>query len=329
MRAALITFLAAMALSPAAAVAAPGDLDTTFNPNADSSVYSVGVQGDGKILIGGDFTTVGGQARNRVARLNADGTLDTTFANPNANDIVLSVGVQGDGKILIGGDFTTVGGQARQRVARLSGPSPPAAPTGVSAAAGQEQATVSWTAVTGQISGYTATASPGGQSCTTTTTSRTVTGLTAGTTYTFTVTAANEFGSGPASSPSNSVTPAGPTPTPTPTVSVSALKGKVSKKGAYLTSRVTVSGAGRIAQAATTSRRVGKGSKRRTKVTTRCRVSKTVAAAGTYTLKCNLGSKGRKALRKEALRLTVKTTLTPTAGAAVSKQRKLTLKRKR
>ncbi|MFM8562127.1 MAG: hypothetical protein ACKOB9_08540, partial [Solirubrobacterales bacterium] len=85
----------------------------------------------------------------------------------------------------------------------------------------------------------------------------------------------------------------------------------------------------RIAQAATTSRRVGKGSKRRTTTTTRCRVSKTVSAAGTYTLKCNLGRKGRKALRKEALRLTVKTTLTPTAGAAVSAERKLTLKRKR
>ncbi|MFM9126250.1 MAG: hypothetical protein ACKOTA_01525, partial [Solirubrobacterales bacterium] len=108
-----------------------------------------------------------------------------------------------------------------------------------------------------------------------------------------------------------------------------ALKAKVSKRGAYLASRVTVSGDGRIAQAATTSRRVGKGSNRRTKVTTRCRVSKTVSAAGTYTLKCNMGSTGRKALRKQAFKLTVKTTLTPTAGAAVSTERKLTIKRRR
>jgi len=46
------------------------------DPNADGSVFSVGVQGDGKILIGGAFATVGGQTRNGVARL--DGTTATT-----------------------------------------------------------------------------------------------------------------------------------------------------------------------------------------------------------------------------------------------------------
>jgi hypothetical protein len=155
-------------------------------------------------------------ARNYVARLNADGTLDTSF-NPNANNVVWSVAVQGDGKVLVGGGFGAVGGVARNYVARLLGTTPQVAPQGVRATAGQEQATVSWTAVTGQISSYTATASPGGRTCTTTTsTSCTVTGLTAGTAYTFTVSAANEFGSGPASSPSNAVTPTAPAGGSTP-----------------------------------------------------------------------------------------------------------------
>jgi hypothetical protein len=113
-----------------------------------------------------------------------------------------------------------------------------------------------------------------------------------------------------------------PTPTPPPaaTVSVASVKQKVSRKGAYLTSRVTVSGAGKISQRATT------GSKR---LTTRCRVSKTTTSASTHTLKCNLGSKGRRALKKGALKLTLRTTFTPTTAAAVTSERKLTIKRRR
>ena len=94
-----------------------------FDPNANGSVLVVVVQPDGKILIGGDFTTLspnGGAAvtRNRIARLNPDGTLDTAF-NPNANDLVFSIAVQADGKILAGGFFTSIGGQTRNRIARL------------------------------------------------------------------------------------------------------------------------------------------------------------------------------------------------------------------
>ena len=63
------------------------------------------MQPDGKILIGGSFTTVLGVTRNNIARLNTDGTLDTAF-NPNANDDVYSIAVQADGKILVGGVFT-------------------------------------------------------------------------------------------------------------------------------------------------------------------------------------------------------------------------------
>src|ERR1700682_6138513 len=95
-----------------------------FDPNANGTVYVVVVQPDGKILIGGDFTTLspnGGVAvtRNRIARLNPDGTLDTAF-DPNANGIVHSIAVQADGKILAGGQFTSIGGQTRNRIARLN-----------------------------------------------------------------------------------------------------------------------------------------------------------------------------------------------------------------
>ena len=87
---------------------AAGELDTGFNPNADTNLNGylsrLAVQVDGKVLIGGFFTTLGGVARNSIARLNADGSLDTGF-NPGtpAYNSVYSLAVQADGKVLIGG----------------------------------------------------------------------------------------------------------------------------------------------------------------------------------------------------------------------------------
>ena len=100
-----------------------GTLDTTFNSGmgANSSVESIATQVDGKILIGGGFTSYNGVARNHIARLNADGSLDTTF-NPGtgANNLVTSIAIQADGKILIGGWFTSYNGAARNYIARLN-----------------------------------------------------------------------------------------------------------------------------------------------------------------------------------------------------------------
>lgn len=101
-----------------------GTLDTTFQnglSGANDSVFPVAVQRDGKILIGGRFTSVNDVNRNSIARLNADGTLDVTFQNdlPGANDIVFSVVEQSDGKILIGGSFTAVNDVYRSYFARL------------------------------------------------------------------------------------------------------------------------------------------------------------------------------------------------------------------
>ncbi|MEM6316297.1 MAG: delta-60 repeat domain-containing protein, partial [Bacteroidota bacterium] len=75
------------------------------------------------VLIGGDFTSVDGTSRNSIARLNADGSLDTSF-DPRfgATSFVRSVAVQSDGKVLIGGQFTT-NGTSIDRIARLNNPS--------------------------------------------------------------------------------------------------------------------------------------------------------------------------------------------------------------
>ncbi|MEO8625977.1 MAG: fibronectin type III domain-containing protein, partial [Candidatus Limnocylindrales bacterium] len=87
----------------------------------------------------------------------------------------------------------------------------PDPPTAVSAVAGNAQAQVSWSAPAtnggSPISAYTVTSSPGARTCTSATLGCTVTGLTNGTSYTFTVVATNALGDGPASASSASVTP--------------------------------------------------------------------------------------------------------------------------
>lgn len=93
--------------------AAPGDVDPTLNAgNISSGFGSAGIrivvlQPDGKILIGGFFDSVGGVTRQAVARLNSDGTLDTTFVSPfvvAANiPVIHNMVVQPDGKILVAG----------------------------------------------------------------------------------------------------------------------------------------------------------------------------------------------------------------------------------
>jgi uncharacterized delta-60 repeat protein len=95
--------------------------DTNFMEivGASSSVFCLALQSDGKTLVGGDFSTLGGAARNYIGRLNADGTLDTSF-NPGANRRVNSLLVQPDGKVLVGGNFTRVAEQGHTNIVRLN-----------------------------------------------------------------------------------------------------------------------------------------------------------------------------------------------------------------
>ncbi len=102
---------------------ADGSLDTSFDPNpaADSFVQTVAIQSDGKIVIGGNFTSINGVGRSRIARLNADGTLDTSFdPGSGANNQVLTILIQPDGKIIAGGQFTSYNGSGRSRIARIN-----------------------------------------------------------------------------------------------------------------------------------------------------------------------------------------------------------------
>ncbi|MEI6178947.1 MAG: cadherin-like beta sandwich domain-containing protein, partial [Verrucomicrobiota bacterium] len=106
-----------------------GSICDGFNPGVEGGdrsgwrVSTMTVQADGKILAGGNFTTLGGQPRNHIGRLNSNGTLDTTF-NPGISmaqgDQVFALAVQTDGKILVGGEFTTLAGQARAHLGRLN-----------------------------------------------------------------------------------------------------------------------------------------------------------------------------------------------------------------
>ncbi|MBI3239076.1 MAG: T9SS type A sorting domain-containing protein [Flavobacteriia bacterium] len=105
-----------------------GSLDPTWNVGGTGAtnssygaVYDIAVQPDGKIIIVGDFTKYNGVTKNRIARLNTDGTLDVTF-NPGTglNNLVGTIVLLPDGKMLVGGSFTTVNGLACAGIARLN-----------------------------------------------------------------------------------------------------------------------------------------------------------------------------------------------------------------
>ena len=99
---------------------ADGTLDTDFNPNAGNFVNSIAIQSDGKILLGGFFTTIGGVGRNRIARLERDGRLDQTLNLNTVGSFVTGTAIQPDGKIIIGGTFASVLGTSRNYIARLN-----------------------------------------------------------------------------------------------------------------------------------------------------------------------------------------------------------------
>ena len=99
---------------------ANGTVDTTWDPNVNDTaegadIIALARQSDGKILVGGNFTTINALARLRVARLNTDGSLDTSF-NPEPDNQVNALVVQSDGKIVIAGTFSRVGEIGRAHV---------------------------------------------------------------------------------------------------------------------------------------------------------------------------------------------------------------------
>lgn len=100
-----------------------GSKDSTFNIDSgfNGVVDTVAIQSNGKILVGGRFTQFTGSTANKIIRLNANGTKDSTFnIGSGFNDEVLRIKVQTDGKILVGGWFTQFTGSTNNRLIRLN-----------------------------------------------------------------------------------------------------------------------------------------------------------------------------------------------------------------
>ena len=114
-----------------------GTEDTSFYTNLTSTgtgsgfngfIYTICLQADGKILVGGTFNSFNGNTRNRIVRLNSDGTEDTSFyisvistgTGTAFNNVVYSIREQTDGRILVSGNFTSFNGSTRRRLIRLN-----------------------------------------------------------------------------------------------------------------------------------------------------------------------------------------------------------------
>lgn len=105
---------------------ADGTLDTTFSPALTGAsvptlgiVNSIAIQPDGRIVLGGEFTEVDGIARENIARLNSDGSLDASFVPGTPDSAIYSVAVNPSGTIFATGPFNDWDGQPRSRTARL------------------------------------------------------------------------------------------------------------------------------------------------------------------------------------------------------------------
>jgi uncharacterized delta-60 repeat protein len=102
-----------------------GSIDNTFNTGTGLNLpaSTIAVQSDGKILLGGFFTTYSGVTQNYITRLNTDGTIDTSFSGNTSgfNNQVDTIVVQPDGKIFAVGNFTQYNGVSSPiRVIRLN-----------------------------------------------------------------------------------------------------------------------------------------------------------------------------------------------------------------
>jgi uncharacterized repeat protein (TIGR01451 family) len=99
-------------------------LDNTFNigTGTDSEVFSIAIQKDGKIILGGAFGSFNGVSLNYLARLNIDGSLDNSFnIGTGTNGSISSIAIQKDGKIILGGGFSSYQSIPHYHIIRLAG----------------------------------------------------------------------------------------------------------------------------------------------------------------------------------------------------------------
>jgi uncharacterized delta-60 repeat protein len=100
----------------------PCGLDSTFSPGTGANGYvrAMALQPDGKILLGGTFTVFRNYSQYYFTRLNASGTVDTSFNyGGGANAMVNSISLETNGNVVLAGNFTMINSSNRSRVARL------------------------------------------------------------------------------------------------------------------------------------------------------------------------------------------------------------------
>ena len=101
----------------------PGQLDTTFvpAPGTNDAVNVVIPQPDGKVIAAGRFTFANNIVRNRIARFNFNGSLDTTFdPGTGADGEITAAVLQSDGRIIVAGRFTSFNGFIHNGICRLN-----------------------------------------------------------------------------------------------------------------------------------------------------------------------------------------------------------------
>ena len=122
--AALCSVLLVMA-APVAARADDGTLNTAFlaatGTGFNSAVTDLLVQPDGKLVAVGNFTDFNGEPRSGIARLNPDGSLDTTFQPGTGfiGGVPLAVARQSGGSLIVVGNFTEYDGDQVKRIVRI------------------------------------------------------------------------------------------------------------------------------------------------------------------------------------------------------------------
>jgi len=103
-------------LSPALAQTEPG-----ANSGINGTVYALAVQPDGKIVVGGEFSSVNNTPRSNLARLNPDGSLDASFVpkfSDGPNGTVYALAIDANGNLLVGGMFSMAAEVPRRNFVR-------------------------------------------------------------------------------------------------------------------------------------------------------------------------------------------------------------------
>lgn len=98
-----------------------GELDPSFDvgTGTNGKVHAIAVQSNGKVLIGGDFTSYNGTFCSNIARLKKDGSLDASFSDVTTDGVVRKIIIDKNDRIIIAGDFESVNGVSIRGIARI------------------------------------------------------------------------------------------------------------------------------------------------------------------------------------------------------------------